>query len=159
ELTGRDAGSVTSGRAAWWGFFFPGGGSIRPPGFCGGAATGGRAVDLFERAALDAGEKDQPLAARMRPRRLEDMVGQEAVLGPRSALRRAIEQGRIPSLILYGPPGSGKTSLARLIAESSGAHFAQLNAVTSGVADLRRVIEEARQRAGWEADPRRRRTI
>src|SRR5690606_40373542 len=108
ELTGRDAGSVTSGRAAWWGFFFPGGGSIRPPGFCGGAATGGRAVDLFERAALDAGEKDQPLAARMRPRRLEDMVGQEAVLGPRSALRRAIEQGRIPSLILYGPPGSGK---------------------------------------------------
>lgn len=116
-------------------------------------------MDLFERAALDAGEKDQPLAARMRPRSLEDMVGQEAVLGPRSALRRAMEQGRIPSLILYGPPGSGKTSLARLIADSSGAHFAQLNAVTSGVADLRRVIEEARQRAGWEADPRRRRTI
>jgi putative ATPase len=79
----------------------------------------------------------------MRPRDLSEFVGQEHILGPGKLLRRAIEADRFMSLILYGPPGSGKTALARLIAERSTAHFVSLNAVTAGVADVRRVAQEA----------------
>ena len=89
---------------------------------------------------------DAPLAVRMRPRTLNEFVGQEHVLGPGKALRRAIEQDRLGSIILWGPPGTGKTTLALLIARTTQAHFASLSAVTDGVADLRRVIEEAKQR-------------
>ncbi|HHW10091.1 MAG TPA: replication-associated recombination protein A [Firmicutes bacterium] len=91
-------------------------------------------------------KKAAPLAERMRPRNLSEFIGQEKVVGPGSMLRRAIEAGRLPSMILWGPPGSGKTTLARLTAEHTKSRFVQVNAVTSGVAELRRVIEEARER-------------
>jgi putative ATPase len=79
----------------------------------------------------------------MRPRELAEFVGQEHILGPGKLLRRAIEADRFMSLILYGPPGVGKTALAHLIAEKSRAHFVSLNAVTAGVADIRKVAQEA----------------
>jgi putative ATPase len=86
---------------------------------------------------------DQPLAWRMRPRDFSEFLGQEHVLGPGKLLRRAIEADRLMSLILYGPPGTGKTALAHLIAARSQAHFVSLNAVTAGVADIRKVVQEA----------------
>lgn len=88
----------------------------------------------------------EPLAARMRPRTLDEFIGQEHLLAPGKALRRAIETGRIGSMILWGPPGCGKTTLAQLIARSTGAHFVSLSAVSAGVADLRKVIDEAARR-------------
>ncbi|MEI6309961.1 MAG: replication-associated recombination protein A, partial [bacterium] len=87
-----------------------------------------------------------PLAVRMRPRDLEEFVGQEKVVGPGRLLRRAIETDTLGSLIFWGPPGCGKTTLAKLIAHKTLAHFSQLSAVTAGVADLRTVMAEARQR-------------
>jgi putative ATPase len=92
------------------------------------------------------GEPDAPLAARMRPRSLEEFVGQTDIVGEGHALRRAIEGDRVPSMILWGPPGTGKTTLAEIIARSSGAHFEKLSAVSAGVADLRRVVAEAQAR-------------
>jgi putative ATPase len=89
---------------------------------------------------------DMPLAARMRPRSLDEFVGQEAVLGTGRALRAAIERDAVPSMILWGPPGSGKTTLARIVASSTGAHFEGISAVSAGVADLRRVVAEAKAR-------------
>ncbi len=86
---------------------------------------------------------EPPLAWRMRPRDLSEFVGQEHIVGPGKLLRRAIESDRFMSLILYGPPGVGKTALAHLIAERSHAHFVSLNAVTAGVADIRKVAQEA----------------
>ncbi|HTX58061.1 MAG TPA: replication-associated recombination protein A [Verrucomicrobiae bacterium] len=88
-----------------------------------------------------------PLAARMRPRALDEFVGQEAILGRGRALRRAIESDAVPSMILWGPPGTGKTTLAEVIAHASGAYFERISAVSAGVADLRRVVAEARTRA------------
>ncbi len=90
--------------------------------------------------------KDQPLAARMRPQSLDEFVGQEHLVGPDHELRRAIEEDRVGSMILWGPPGSGKTTLARLIARVTSSHFVPLSAVSAGVADLRRHTEEARLR-------------
>jgi len=92
------------------------------------------------------GEPDAPLAARMRPRTLEEYVGQEQIVGVGRALRRAIESDRIPSMILWGPPGTGKTTLAEIVARSTGATFEKLSAVSAGVADLRRVVAEAQAR-------------
>jgi putative ATPase len=92
--------------------------------------------------ALPAGA---PLAARMRPRTLEEFVGQHRIVGPKTALRTAIEQRKIPSLVLWGPPGSGKTTLARLAAKAVGARFVGLSAVTAGVADLRRIVADAKR--------------
>ncbi len=89
-------------------------------------------------------DRAAPLAARMRPRTLDEFVGQEHLLGPGRVLRAAIERGRLTSLIFWGPPGSGKTTLANLIAAATGARFVSLSAVTAGVADLRRAIDEAR---------------
>jgi putative ATPase len=94
---------------------------------------------------LSAEPSTAPLAWRMRPRDLSEFVGQEHILGAGRLLRRAIETDRFMSLILYGPPGVGKTALAHLIAERSRAHFVSLNAVTAGVADIRRTTQEAAQ--------------
>ena len=87
----------------------------------------------------------EPLAARMRPRTLDEFVGQEQVVGPGRALRRAIESDQLPSMILWGPPGTGKTTLARIVAQMTGAHFAAVSAVSAGVADLRRVVADAQK--------------
>ena len=89
---------------------------------------------------------DGPLAARMRPRTLDDFVGQEHLLGQGSALRTAIESGRPHSMVLYGPPGTGKTTLARMTAEHADAAFEELSAVNAGRPEVREVIERARER-------------
>jgi putative ATPase len=104
------------------------------------------AEDLFENAAADRLRREAPLARRVAPRTLDELVGQAHILGPGKILRRAIEADRVTSLILYGPPGSGKTALARLIAMRTKAAFAPLNAVTSGVKELRELIAAAMQR-------------
>jgi len=104
---------------------------------------------LFEsdetRASADTAAP-APLAARMRPRALDEFVGQEHLVGPGRALRRAIEGDRLPSMILWGPPGTGKTTLAAVIAATTRAHFSPMSAVTAGVAELRRVVAEAKTR-------------
>ena len=87
-----------------------------------------------------------PLATRLRPTTLDELVGQERLLASGSALRRAIEEGRPHSMILHGPPGSGKTTLARLVANASDAAFEEESAVAAGRAEVRAVIERARQR-------------
>jgi putative ATPase len=103
-------------------------------------------LGLFDEAEGRRGGKvREPLAARMRPRTLEEFVGQEQIVGPGRALRRAIESDQVPSMILWGPPGTGKTTLARIIAQQTGAHFAALSAVSAGVADLRRVVADAQK--------------
>ncbi len=88
---------------------------------------------------------DEPLAARMRPRTLDEIVGQEHLLAPGKVLRRSIEADTISSMILWGPPGSGKTTLAEVIARLTHTHFVRLSAVSAGVADLRKVVEDARK--------------
>ena len=105
-------------------------------------------MDLFEANRLAQLRQRGPLAARMRPRTLDEFVGQQAVLGPGSVLRRAIERDRLSSIILWGPPGVGKTTLAQLIATQTRAHFIAVSAVSSGVADLRAAVRDAANRLG-----------
>jgi putative ATPase len=108
-------------------------------------------MSLFDEPEPDLPAASAPLAERMRPRTLDEFVGQEALLGPGRPLRQAIEQDRLQSLILWGPPGTGKTTLARLIARITRAHFISFSAVLSGIKEIRTVMaeaEEARRRSG-----------
>ncbi|AQW62767.1 replication-associated recombination protein A [Dehalococcoides mccartyi] len=105
-----------------------------------------RIMDLFDAGAEKLKKSQSPLAARMRPETLAEFVGQSHLIGEGRALRLSLESDKIPSLIFWGPPGSGKTTLANIIAHSLDAHFSALSAVSAGVADLRRVVEEARER-------------
>jgi putative ATPase len=104
-------------------------------------------LDLFEeKEDIEAANSAAPLATRMRPRSLEELVGQEHILAPGKLLRRAIEADRLPSVIFSGPPGSGKTTLARVIAEMTHAKFIRISGVESNVAEMRRVIAAATNR-------------
>ena len=103
-------------------------------------------MDMFEHRFQKEKMKEAPLAARMRPATFKDFVGQENLVGEGRVIRKAIESGQLPSMILWGPPGSGKTTLAFIIASITDSHFSSVSAVSAGVADLRRIIEEARER-------------
>jgi putative ATPase len=102
-------------------------------------------TDLFEAAGL-APEQPSPLADRLRPRSLEEVVGQDHLLGPEGPIGRMADAHRLSSIILWGPPGTGKTTIARLLAKAAGYEFQQLSAVFSGVADLKKAFEAARAR-------------
>lgn len=101
-------------------------------------------MDIFDYHAQKAAQSSMPLAERMRPRHIAEFIGQQRVVSAGSLIRHAIEEDRIFSMILWGPPGCGKTTLARIIAGQTKSHFVQFSAVLSGVKDIRAVIEEAR---------------
>jgi putative ATPase len=101
--------------------------------------------DLFEAAGL-VPEAPRPLADRLRPQTLDEVIGQDHLLGPEGPIRRMAQARRLSSMILWGPPGSGKTTIARLLASAAGYEFQQLSAVFSGVADLKKAFETARGR-------------
>lgn len=104
--------------------------------------------DLFSAAVEDRLRSSAPLAARLRPRSIDDVVGQDHLVGSDKPLRRLVERDRLTSAIFWGPPGTGKTTLALAVAGSTARAFEQLSAVTAGVKDVREVIERARQRLG-----------
>lgn len=106
--------------------------------------------DLFENN-LDEVRKNAPLAERMRPSALKEVVGQRHLLGPGKPLRIMLKSGQIQSMILWGPPGSGKTTLAQLVAKTTQGEFIQFSAVTSGVADIRKVVKEATDRLKYHS--------
>jgi putative ATPase len=105
-------------------------------------------MDLFDHARQEQIAREAPLAARMRPRTLDQFAGQEHIVGPGRLLRRAIQADQLSSLIFYGPPGTGKTTLARIIANTTQAHFIAINAVLAGVKDIREAIGVAQERRG-----------
>src|SRR5438477_1430660 len=117
------------------------------PGPCAGAYFQ-QMGDLFSDAARERATEVAPLALRVRPRTLDEFVGQTHVLGEGSALRRSIEEDRVRSSIFYGPPGSGKTTLARIVAAATDAEFEELSAVSATVKDVREVLARARERLG-----------
>ncbi len=121
-------------------------GSDMPPSRPGKASRGQPDLSV-------SGQPGEPLAARMRPRTIDEIVGQEHLLAPGRALRRSIEEDRVPSMILWGPPGSGKTTLAEVIARQTRARFATLSAVSAGVADLRKVVEDAAKLRSFSKQP------
>jgi len=103
-------------------------------------------MDLFENYEKNKMDNNAPLADRIRPERLEDFLGQEKIIGPGKPLRQAIEEDELQSIILWGPPGSGKTTLARIIAKITKTHFVPFSAAISGVPALRKIIKEAQDR-------------
>ncbi|MXY17017.1 MAG: AAA family ATPase, partial [Acidobacteria bacterium] len=112
------------------------------------------AGDLFEPAGGAVPEPPAPLAERMRPRTLDELVGQEEIAAPGQPLREAIERDALQSIILWGPPGTGKTTIARLIAGITRAHFIAFSAVLSGIRDIKAVMAEAQAaRGGGGAAP------
>ena len=107
-------------------------------------------MDLFDYQAAESTDPQRPLAERMRPHRLADLFGQDAATGPGSLIRHAIENDRIFSMILWGPPGCGKTTLARIIARETRSHFIHFSAVLAGVKQIREVIEEAKKQRQFQ---------
>ncbi|MEJ7838260.1 MAG: AAA family ATPase, partial [Thermomicrobiales bacterium] len=105
-------------------------------------------MELFEANRQRQLNDVAPLATRMRPQVLDDLIGQEKIVGPNTLLRKAIEADQLSSIVLWGPPGSGKTTLAQIIATTTKAAFAAVSAATSGVADLRKAIADAKDRLG-----------
>jgi len=103
-------------------------------------------LNMFDHQFEERMGQEAPLAARMRPLTFDDFVGQEHLVGKGHVLRKAIEADKLPSIVLWGPPGSGKTTLAYIIANSTSSHFSPVSAVNAGVNDLRRIIEEAKER-------------
>ncbi|MEP0343438.1 AAA family ATPase, partial [Rhodopirellula bahusiensis] len=110
-------------------------------------------MDLFADQEADHLFAAQPLAARMRPKKLSEFVGQQHILGEGKLLRRLIASGRVGSILLHGPPGTGKTTLAHLIASEQNSELVTLNAISSGVKDVREVLAKARDRVS-AGDPR-----
>jgi putative ATPase len=106
-----------------------------------------KSSDLFDQRRQELTEREAPLAARVRPRTLDEFVGQEHIVGPGRLLRRAIQADQLSSVIFYGPPGTGKTTIARIIANTTRAHFIAINAVLAGVNDIRQAIAVAQERA------------
>src|SRR5574338_1001489 len=103
--------------------------------------------DLFDHAMQERMKSEAPLAARMRPRSLNEYIGQEHIIGPGKLLRRAIEADKLfSSILLWGPPGTGKTTLAQVIANTTQSHFVTISAILAGKADLREIIAEALER-------------
>src|SRR5262249_4353442 len=115
--------------------------TIRPERHYGG----GFFMGLFDRQEREARDSVRPLAARMRPRTLDEFVGQQHFLGEGKLLRRMLEADRLGSVIFYGPPGTGKTSLAELIASHTRSNFVRINAASAGVKEVRTALDEARK--------------
>ena len=105
-------------------------------------------MDLFEYMRSTNMEKEAPLAARMRPRTLDEVVGQEHIIGKDKLLYRAIKADKISSIIFYGPPGTGKTTLAKVIANTTSAEFQQINATVAGKKDMEEVVAKAKELQG-----------
>ena len=105
-------------------------------------------MDLFDYMKETTLENESPLASRMRPTTLEEVVGQEHIIGKDKLLYRAIKADKLGSVIFYGPPGTGKTTLAKVIANTTSARFTQLNATTAGKKDMEEVVKEAQQHLG-----------
>ena len=105
-------------------------------------------MDLFDYMREQKSEKESPLASRLRPRTLEEVVGQEHIIGKDKLLYRAIKADKLGSIIFYGPPGTGKTTLAKVIANTTSAEFRQINATVAGKKDMEEVVQQAKNNLG-----------